>query len=183
VEGVTGAAALAEMTMRFSSEEAHPELFDTVSSALDAIADAPPAAAAAATLAGAWRLLAEMGFAPQVDACSVCHDAVDAALDVAFQHRSGGTVCERCARERPGGRRLPRAARASLSAWLAGEETPSPSVPETRAHQRLLREFVHEHLADGRALPAFDVWERAQWSEPAAGRAGDPPAAGLTANA
>ena len=29
-----------------------------------------------------------------------------------------------------------------------------------RAHQRLLREFLEEHLADGRALRAFAAWER-----------------------
>ena len=33
-----------------------------------------------------------------------------------------------------------------------------------RAHQRLLREFLSEHLADGRPLRAYDVWERNGWS-------------------
>jgi DNA repair protein RecO (recombination protein O) len=164
LERFTGAAALAELTLRFAGEAAHPELFDAVSSALDAIAAAPPDAAAAATLAGAWRLLAEMGFAPQLDACSVCHDAVDPGIEVAFHHRSGGAVCDRCARERPGGRRLPANARATLGAWLTGNAATVPPVPDTRAHQRLLREFVHEHLAEGRSLPAFEVWERAEWS-------------------
>jgi DNA repair protein RecO (recombination protein O) len=36
-----------------------------------------------------------------------------------------------------------------------------------RAHQRLLREFVREHLADDRPLRAFDVWERDDWSRSA----------------
>jgi hypothetical protein len=30
---------------------------------------------------------------------------------------------------------------------------------DTRAHQRLLREFLCHHLHDGRSLRAFDVWE------------------------
>jgi hypothetical protein len=37
-------------------------------------------------------------------------------------------------------------------------------VAEARAHQRLLREFLTEHLADGRPLRAFDAWAQEQWA-------------------
>ena len=30
---------------------------------------------------------------------------------------------------------------------------------EQRAHLRLLREFLHHHMGDGRALRALDGWE------------------------
>ena len=33
-----------------------------------------------------------------------------------------------------------------------------------RAHQRLLREFLSEHLTDGRPLRAYEVWERSGWT-------------------
>jgi len=36
---------------------------------------------------------------------------------------------------------------------------PQPTVPESRAHQRLLREFLEQHLTDGRELRAFSAWE------------------------
>jgi DNA repair protein RecO (recombination protein O) len=32
-----------------------------------------------------------------------------------------------------------------------------------RAHQRLLREFVTEHLTDGRPLRAMELWEETRW--------------------
>jgi DNA repair protein RecO (recombination protein O) len=38
------------------------------------------------------------------------------------------------------------------------------SDSEARAHQRLLREFVIEHLSDGRPLKAFETWEAGTWS-------------------
>jgi DNA repair protein RecO (recombination protein O) len=34
---------------------------------------------------------------------------------------------------------------------------------ETRAHQRLLREFLAEHLTDGRPLRALEMWEEQRW--------------------
>jgi DNA repair protein RecO (recombination protein O) len=43
-----------------------------------------------------------------------------------------------------------------------------PDRNDVRAHQRLLREFLREHLADDRPLRAFDVWERDDWTGGAA---------------
>jgi hypothetical protein len=39
---------------------------------------------------------------------------------------------------------------------------------DARAHQRLLREFLREHLADDRPLRAFEVWEQDAWTGGAA---------------
>jgi DNA repair protein RecO (recombination protein O) len=46
-----------------------------------------------------------------------------------------------------------------ISAWLDGGE-PSVGDADSRAHQRLLREFLSQHLTDGRELRAFAAWER-----------------------
>jgi DNA repair protein RecO (recombination protein O) len=43
-----------------------------------------------------------------------------------------------------------------------------------RAHQRLLREFLEEHLTDGRPLKAYAVWEQERWPEGNAGRPAAP---------
>jgi DNA repair protein RecO (recombination protein O) len=52
-----------------------------------------------------------------------------------------------------------------LRVWLSGEHgLPPLSDLDARAHQRLLREFLHEHLADDRPLRAFEVWEHQGWS-------------------
>ncbi len=73
-------------------------------------------------------------------------------------------MCPRCASRAGQTRRFPAAARKSLAAWLADAPVPPLSAAEARAHQRLLREFVRQHLEDERPLRAFTVWEHGGWS-------------------
>jgi hypothetical protein len=56
-------------------------------------------------------------------------------------------------------RRLPFEARLALQGWLMGKQPDTLSVPEIRSHQRLLREFLAEHLVDNHKLRAFATWE------------------------
>jgi DNA repair protein RecO (recombination protein O) len=167
LERFTGAAVIAEMALRFARDDAQPGLYDAVSGALDAIASSPdtPGAALDATLGGAWHIVAELGFAPAVDVCSVCHAAVEPDGRFPFSHPMGGIVCGACGTAHRGSRLLPARARVALRAWLAGEPWAAGSETDRRAHQRLLREFLAEHLADGGAMRAFDVWERGGWHE------------------
>jgi len=127
---------------------------------LDALADAPPARARDVAIAGAWRVLAELGVAPTVDACAECDAAVDASAPAVFSHPAGGILCAKCGHLARSARTLPPEARVALRDWLAGRAHPVDDVNAARAHQRLLREFLREHLADERPLGAFDVWER-----------------------
>lgn len=159
----TGASAIVELVLGFVQDDAHPEVFDAIRSSLDAIAAADPADAREATLAAAWLLIGELGFAPALDACVDCQQAIDADATVMFSHPSGGALCERCAHLAARGRMIPPRARASLRGWLVGTRASIDGVEEARAHQRLLREFVREHIAGARALPAMDVWERSAW--------------------
>jgi DNA repair protein RecO (recombination protein O) len=163
-----GASAIAELVLRFAAvNEAHPSLFDALAVALDRIADAESPRASEAALAGAWRLVAELGFAPSLDACSLCHTPVTDAEPLPFSHVAGGIVCAACARLHPGGgRTLPPPARSCIAAWSAARRVGPLEPREARAHQRLLREFLQEHLADGRQLRAFDAWEHGAWSTP-----------------
>ena len=160
LERFAGASAIAELTLHFARDAADPGLFSAVSSSLDEIGNAAPERAREATLAGAWRILAELGVAPTVDDCAECHTAVDASIPAMFSHPAGGVLCERCARLARSGRVLPVSARDALRAWLAGTPSPLLDVQEGHAHQRLLREFLREHLADDRPLRAFEAWER-----------------------
>lgn len=159
----TGASVLAELVLRFAREaEADERLFATLVGAMDTVADAAGSAAVEAVLAGAWLLVAELGFAPSVDACSVCHSPFAADEPVLFSHPAGGALCQRCGRTARG-RLLPPVARHSLARWLSGEHLAGTSEAEGRAHQRLLREFLDEHLTDGRPLRAYSAWERERW--------------------
>lgn len=162
------ASAIAELMLRFAHDDEHTALYDTLVATFDAIAAARPGQARVAALAGAWRLVADLGFAPALDHCAQCHRLLEPATEVGFSHRDGGALCPDCTRGRPGARTLPASARETIRRWLGslGE----PGVPgeldeaTERAHQRLLREFLHEHLTDGRPLRAFDMWESARWA-------------------
>ncbi len=168
LERFTGAAAIAELALRFARDDAQPGLYDAVTGALDAIASAPdtPGAALDATLGGAWHIVAELGFAPAVDVCSVCHTAVEPEGRFPFNHPTGGIVCASCAAAHRGSRVMPARARDALRAWLTGEPwTLGTEEADGRAHQRLLREFLAEHLTDGGTMRAFDVWERGGWND------------------
>ena len=155
-----GAGAIAELTLRFAGEAGDAGLFEAVESALDSIGAAQPDETRAFTLAGAWRILRELGIAPTVDTCAECHAPVDPTAQAMFSHPAGGTLCERCGHLARTGRRLPPSARNALRRWLSGNEHSLMTADEGRAHQRLLREFLREHLTEDRPLRAFDAWER-----------------------
>jgi DNA repair protein RecO (recombination protein O) len=159
----TAASALAEMFMRFARDDTNTSLYDSLVWALESVAAAAPPAVRGAALAGAWRMVGELGFAPALDFCSACHADLPSHADVLFSHPAGGALCVNCARTVPGSRTLPASARDAVRGWLGGESIALDSEPAGRAHQRLLREFLGVHLHDARPMRAFDVWERARW--------------------
>jgi DNA repair protein RecO (recombination protein O) len=164
----TGASAIAELTLHFVRDAADPALFDAIAAAFDEIAQSAPERTRDVTLAGAWRVLAELGVAPTIDVCANCHSPIEPDEAVMFSHPSGGALCSRCGRLARTGRTLPAEARDALRHWLSGEAFALENSQDVRAHQRLLREFLREHLADDRPLRAFEVWERDEWTGGAA---------------
>ncbi len=160
-----GASAVAELVLRFGAEnEASETLYDALVAALDAIAGAEPALATEAALGGAWHLVAQLGFAPSVTACGACHTPVPAGADVPFSLSAGGVLCGVCATGHGGGRVLPAAARACIETWSNAGRVGALGERDARAHQRLLRQFLQQHVSDGRALHAFDAWEKGAWA-------------------
>ena len=152
------AAALSELCLRFGTE-APPGVYEALGEGLDLLSGATDAEVMALALATGWQIVAELGFAPSLDQCVVCHRPLGDEEETRFAHRAGGAVCTRCRAAAPGARALPAAARATIRGWLAGEQTVSTDAPTAKAHQRLLREFLEEHLADGRPLRAWMSWE------------------------
>ncbi|MGI9091031.1 MAG: DNA repair protein RecO [Gemmatimonadaceae bacterium] len=164
----TAASAIAELVLRIAGDEPNPALFDSVSSSLDDIALATDDAIVARALAGAWRVVAAAGFAPALDDCANCHTPVPSDDAVSFSHPAGGALCAGCGRLAATARKLPADARGLLRGWLADADAVHIEVPvevqpmdpaSARAHQRLLREFLREHLSDDRPLRAFAAWE------------------------
>src|SRR6476659_384616 len=140
-----GASAIAELTLRFGRDAADAGLFDAVAHALDMITSATAENALSATLAGAWRIVSELGFAPAVELCGECHAPLDDDATVLFSHAAGGALCARCGRLAPAGRVLPPEARNALRQFLLGDASVELTDAAGRAHQRLLREFLAEH--------------------------------------
>lgn len=153
------ASALSELCIRFGSDDAQGTIHDALADGLDAVSGASDADVAPRALAAAWRLVAEIGFAPSLVACALCHRSIADDEMVRFAHRAGGALCRVCATTAPGARSLPVEARRALIQWSRGEPGGDLDAPGARAHQRLLREFLEEHLADGRAMRAWMAWE------------------------
>ena len=152
------AAALGELCIRFGAD-APATAHDELERGLDALSVADDATAPLVALGTAWRIVAEIGFGPSLDECAICHRPLAADADVHFAHRSGGAVCASCRATVPGARALPALARTALRSWLDRDEVPALDTASVRAHQRLLREFLEEHLADGKSLRAWTAWE------------------------
>jgi DNA repair protein RecO (recombination protein O) len=153
------ASVLSELCLRFGNDDDTGAVFEAATEGFDAIAASGDDAVAGVALAAGWQVIAGLGFAPSLEQCALCHADLPAGAPVTFQHRAGGALCEKCARTSHGGRHLPAEARRTLAAWLAGASAPLESAAAARAHQRLLREFLEEHLGDGRPLRAFVAWE------------------------
>jgi DNA repair protein RecO (recombination protein O) len=163
LERFTGAETIAEITLRFGREGGDAELFDALAGAFDVLLETSGPDAREATLAGAWRVIGALGFGPAMSDCAECGRAIDAESPATFTHTAGGVLCPRCASLTAGGRSLPANARLAIASWLSGARASIDGPPELRAHQRLLREFLAQHLHDGRPLRAFELWER-RWS-------------------
>jgi DNA repair protein RecO (recombination protein O) len=152
------ASALSELCLRFGTE-APASVHQALGDGLDTLAQAEDAVVASHALAAGWRIVAELGFAPSLEQCVICHRRIESDEEVRFAHRVGGAVCAACRESAAGARALPAAARMTISRWLDGENDTSPDALTAKAHQRLLREFLEEHLADGRSLKAWSAWE------------------------
>lgn len=165
LERFTGAETIAEIVLSLGRDGADAELFDAVAGALDGLSGQTGFAAREATLAGAWRIVSALGFTPALDECAECNRSLDASEVALFTHSAGGVLCKRCASLSASGRKLPASARAAIAGWMEGRHNALLGDADARAHQRLLREFLSHHLHDGRSLRAFDMWERAGWSD------------------
>jgi len=154
------ATMLIELVLRFGHEESGRDLFAPLAAGLDLLQRGDDAAGDAA-LHAAWQLVGALGFTPTLDDCASCHDAIPVDESAMFDVRAGGVLCAKCRAALQGSSRrtLPATARDSIRAWLAGETRSLDSHAVRKAHRRLLREFLAEHLSDGRALTAFATWE------------------------
>lgn len=157
-ERFMAASAIAELVLHIGRDDANAGLYQIVSDTLRLIATVQTDEIISATLSGAWQIVSSSGFTPALDVCAYCHADMPNDVVVSFAHAPGGVLCSNCVRLAPVRRKLPPDARNAIRAWLNGEaEIVSESA--AKAHQRLFREFLQEHVASQRPLRAFSVWE------------------------
>jgi DNA repair protein RecO (recombination protein O) len=166
------AAMIAELVLRFGRDEEDAGWYDALAAALDGVTAAGPGRAVEAGIAGAWGIVGALGFAPALDHCAHCGGDLAPDATVRFSQPAGGALCPTCGRLAGATRALPADARAAVRAWLDHGERRGASTADravlddatARAHQRLLREFLREHLTDGRPLRAYETWEGSRWA-------------------
>lgn len=151
-----GAGLLTELVLRFAPSAPDRELFRQLGRGLDRLLEVG-GDAQAMILEEAWRLIAQLGFAPSVDRCSVCGTVAPAEETAHFDLTGGSIVCANC--RRAGGPRnlleLKPQARAELAALISGRWENGRALAASRFQRQLLRDFIAYHLADQRPLNSF----------------------------
>lgn len=158
VRRYSAAAVLAELVLRLSPEEKHPEIFDLLSTSLDRLADVPEEIVGVVALGALWRMVGILGFSPSLDACA--RDGRELPATVArFSVADGGFLCAACAAgtDAP---KLPVEDRELLERLVNGEAGPAALASKREAaHRRLFARFVRRHAAEERELAALAFWE------------------------
>jgi len=167
VERYASASALAELVMRFSPEEPHPEIFAFLMAELDRLADATVDQLQRVSLEGLWVVVGALGFTPALDYCVVDGNPIgEGGGD--FSVIDGGLVCAGCAGSRETSR-LGAEDRAVLASFVGGcgDDAASDAVTlsprHAAAHRRLVSRFIRAHVSEGRELRALDFWEGMPW--------------------
>lgn len=139
-----GASAVAELVVAHADQEPNRLLFDALERALDDLERLPEHQVVSASLAGAWRVVEAMGFAPELDRCTRCGRSLSGDEVGRFDLAAGGVVCEDCGKDGAEPRVGP-IARAQLRRLVAGRS--DPPITHERRHLALLSDFVTFHVA------------------------------------
>ena len=146
---LSGASLLAEMILVHVGEEGNPDLFRTFVESLDSVAAAQPGRLPGAILSGGWRIMASLGFHPELSRCVECGQAFSEEDVGRFDFSAGGIRCAACVQDGKGPRVGP-GAREELRGLIRGE--PPTALRGGRAHLSLFANFVYAHLAVDRPL-------------------------------
>ncbi|MDH3225278.1 MAG: DNA repair protein RecO [Gemmatimonadota bacterium] len=149
---LSAASVLAEIVLKHAGQERHPELFSSLSGALDDLARVGDGDLMPSFLARAWHVVQLLGFSPELSNCTECGRGLTREEMSAFDLVAGGVCCGAC----PTGsesRRLGPVAREQLSALVEG--TIPVELIKPQAHLSLLDDFVTVHMLGGRRLQSF----------------------------
>lgn len=149
-----GASLLAEVVLRFGTEEAQPEMYHLLTASLDALSIADSDATGPTSLAALWQLISLLGFQPELLRCVRCGRSFEEDEATRFDVDAGGAACTVC---RPTGRVVDARTRVQVASMCGGADIPS-DLSDPSLHRSLVRAFVGSHLAGEhplRAMPLF----------------------------
>jgi DNA repair protein RecO (recombination protein O) len=150
----SGASLIAELVLRFGTEEPHPELFHAAVDALDRLAGAPAADVVHTALAAVWEVVGLLGYQPELESCVHCGRQLDPEEAVRVDVEAGGAACTRC---RPSGRVVDAASRREALLMSRGQRLSAPPA-DAGLHRALLRAFLATHLSPGHPLRSLDLF-------------------------
>ena len=128
-------------------EEPHPELFDLLARALEAVVRAPLSALPAVTLAFEIQVAGLLGYRPRLDACVMCSGAISQRRR--FSPARGGMLCDECAAREAGSITLSADALAGLSLLLTRPVADAGQyleVPRAGEIQKVVEAFLRHHF-------------------------------------
>ena len=159
---LAGASIAAELVLRHAGQERLPELYDALSTGLDRLEGSAPGRVAGEVLALCWRMVAILGFGPELSSCTACGRVIDKEEMGRFDLAEGGLIGPEC-RAPAGSRRIGPVARGQLRSLLQGDNPSGLLKP--RAHLSLLDDFTTFHMLDGRRLDSFRFLDPSDDSE------------------
>jgi DNA repair protein RecO (recombination protein O) len=149
-----GASLLAELALRFGTDEPQTELFGLVSRELDRLGSVAADAAPGVAFAGVWQVISLLGYEPRLDACVGCGREISPGEATRFDIEAGGVAGVEC---RPEGRLIDAQTRMEVAAMCAGD-APQSEATDWRLHRSLLRAFVSSHLTQEHPLRSLDLF-------------------------
>ena len=149
-----GASLLAELVLRFATEEPHPELFEALARALDALLAAPDEEKERTVLTAAWQIVSLLGFAPQTEMCVGCGRPLEPEEPSRFDVEGGGAACRECRRT---GRMVPAESRGELREMLEGHP-PGVVLSDAGLHRALLKAYLGAQLSQERPLRSLELF-------------------------
>jgi DNA repair protein RecO (recombination protein O) len=151
-----GAASfLGELAMRHGPEEGTATLFQGVDETLSLLEERDDPGAVALVVTAGWRIVALLGYTPELDHCVICGEPLAAEAMARFDHGAGGVRGEECVPPGgpPPGPLVGPGTRTVLTRMLMGDEP--EMLPRPGAHLRLLHDFATWHMGGGRGLESY----------------------------
>ena len=145
-----GASVVCEMVMRLAPAHRDDRLFKVLVSGLDALLDADRDDVEGVALRQVWRVVAALGFAPDLRRCVGCGRDVGEGEEARFDFAEGGLRCTACGAQ---GARLSPDEVATLRRLAHGE---GPAGAPGSRQRRVVVDFVRYHLAEGTRLRSLD---------------------------